>query len=301
MKNLFLIIFIFLAACAPAAPQVTVTPEFTVTFSPPPTETAIPSPTTAPEFLSVQTQVAESTGDFTVLENGEIEGKLPDGTIGVISGITLDRDGQNYTITVNGEKVSIDAAKVKITDAGISVDGYTYDAAKGIFTEGFSLDAWVGTDQVRLEFVKILDALGYPRENVTCDEKGVCFDPEGNEIGRNGVFKLDFAKEAAIKYGNPKATPYGQKIGNVPPGTPTDEVNKYVTFPLVQRFLQVLKAQNGGVAVIEKGKSAFREIMISAESNSWGIILIVERSNPDSIKYFVFENENSELVIVSID
>lgn len=298
MKILFFVLILILAACTPSTVEVTVTPTASATFTPPPTATITPTSTTAPEFLSVQTQVAESNGDFKVLENGEIEGILPDGTIGVISGITLNPDGQNFTITVNGENISIDASKVEINDAGIYVEGYVYDTTKGMFVEGFNIEAWAGTDPNRLEFVKTLDALGYPRENVTCNEKGVCFDPEGNEIGRNGVFKMDFAKEAAIKYGNPKATQFGPRKGNVLPGTETDESYKNVVFPLFRAVRAKLIIINNGVDVFEKGKSAHSSVFLNQENNSWGVSIVINRSDPNSLRYFAYENENGELVIV---
>ena len=67
--------------------------------------------------------------------NGNVEGKLPDGTIGVIPGIKLNPDGKGYTIMVNGVPVVIYADKVNITDDGINIEGYSRDSANGEFNE----------------------------------------------------------------------------------------------------------------------------------------------------------------------
>lgn len=126
-----LVTFVILTACS-SQPQVTVTSfaEVTVTLLPP-TATVIPTPELNPEFLALQEQVAGDTQSYTIMGNGNIEGKLPDGTIGVINGITLNPDGASYTIMVNGADVTIDVDKVSITDNGISIEGYSYDAASG--------------------------------------------------------------------------------------------------------------------------------------------------------------------------
>ena len=123
--------FVILTACS-SQPQVTVTrfAEVIVTL-PPPTATVIPTPELNPEFLALQEQVAGDTQSYTIMGNGNIEGKLPDGTISVINGITLNPDGASYTIMVNGADVTIDVDKVSITDNGISIEGYSYDAASG--------------------------------------------------------------------------------------------------------------------------------------------------------------------------
>lgn len=130
-----LITFVILTACS-SQPQVTVTrfAEVIVTL-PPPTATVIPTPELNPEFLALQEQVAGDTQNYTIMRNGQIEGKLSDGTIGVLPNIHLNEDGTSYTIIVNGAPVVIDADKVSITDDGISIEGYSHDSANGEFDE----------------------------------------------------------------------------------------------------------------------------------------------------------------------
>jgi len=126
MKKLtiLLCLAILFAGCAPAQ-QVTITPAQRATLTPPPTATIIPTPTLSPAFLAVQEQIAGSTQDYSIMGNGNIEGKLPDGTIGVIPGIRLNPDGQGYTIMVDGQSVTVGIDQVSITDEdGVTVNGY---------------------------------------------------------------------------------------------------------------------------------------------------------------------------------
>ncbi|MBI5945799.1 MAG: hypothetical protein HY864_15675 [Chloroflexi bacterium] len=129
MKKLFFLIVFTLASCA--APAETL-PTATATL--PSTATVIPTPTTTPAFLAMQETIAK-TDNYTIMGNGEIEGKLPDGTIGVIPGIRLNPDGKGYTIMVDGQAVTISADDVSISDKdGIKIKGYK-DVAQGAWVE----------------------------------------------------------------------------------------------------------------------------------------------------------------------
>jgi hypothetical protein len=125
MKKLFFLAVFILTSCSAPQPQATVTSAQRVTVTlPPPTATVIPTPTLPPAFLAIQEQVAGDTQNYAIMGNGNIEGKLPDGTIGPLPGIRLNEDGTSYTITVNGAPVTIDASQVTITDEnGLQVEG----------------------------------------------------------------------------------------------------------------------------------------------------------------------------------
>lgn len=151
-----------------------------------------------------------------------------------------------------------------------------------------------------MDFLATLDALGYPRENFTCDDKGVCFDLEGNEIGRNGKFDKTFAKETAKEFGDPKSTPYGPSTGNVPAGTATDDVKEFVTRPIYFRVKTLLRENNAGVDVLMQGPTVHSHVMIGEENNSWGVLITVDRYNPNTDRYFAYEKESGELVVVPI-
>lgn len=147
MKKYLFAFILILAACSAQPIQATVTRFATMTATlPPPTATILPTPTLNPQFLAIQTQVAASE-NYTVMGNGNVEGKLPDGTIGVIPGIKLNPDGTSYTITVNGAPVVIEADKVSITDDGISIEGYSHGSANGEFDEIVKSDAQLWAEQ----------------------------------------------------------------------------------------------------------------------------------------------------------
>jgi uncharacterized protein YacL (UPF0231 family) len=122
MKKLLLILFVLLASCAPAAVEATVTPAPTST--PIPTATVIPTPTLAPDFLALQETIAQ-TDNYTLMGDGQIEVKQPDGTVIPVPGIRLNKDGKSYTIMVDGTEVTIDVNDVTISDeGGVQVKGY---------------------------------------------------------------------------------------------------------------------------------------------------------------------------------
>lgn len=109
--SLFFLAFIF-TACAP---QVTVTPEVTVTV----TASPIPAPTLHPQFLALQEQIANSGGRFSLRVDGLIyDGETP------IPGVTVATNG-TMTITINGETITLDPADVSFDDEkGISIKDY---------------------------------------------------------------------------------------------------------------------------------------------------------------------------------
>ncbi len=164
----------------------------------------------------------------------------------------------------------------------------------------FSPETWAGTDQLRLDFVNTLDMLGYPRKNVTCDDKGDCFDLDGDVIARNGIFLLQFAKDAAIKYGNPISTQYGPATGNVLAGTSTRDVTTFVTVPLLASAREKNRQKSLNFDLGEGNQGTYKTFMLSEETKSWAIEYFRDRKDPNAPKYFIFEKEDKSLVIVPV-
>ncbi len=286
---LLVIIFIFIASCAP---QVTVTSEVTVT-SLPPTETLTPTPIFHPQFIALQEQIAASGERYTLSPDGLFDGAEK------VQGITISPEGL-ISIDVNGEKVILDPSEVHFGSNGIELDGYELDDSGSWVSSGFDLDRWMGDDEERQEFGQIIKTIGYPVENISCDDKGVCKDPEGNTVWSKGEFDIKFVKSAIKEYGDAKSSPYGPSTGNVPPGTATDEVKSNVVRPLYLRAKEFLRVQNGGEPVLKQGPTRYSEFMISDGNNSWAVIITVDINNPDAPRYCVYEKEDDEMVVIPV-
>ena len=298
-KYLFAFIFI-LAACYAQPIQATVTPTLTATL-PPPTATVLPTPTLNPEFLTIQEKVASDTQNYSIRGNGNVEGKLPDGTIGVLPGIKLNPDGKGYTIMVNGAEVVINADKVSITDNGITADGYTFDAATGNFTEGFSLESWAPTTEHGAEFVSNLDLWNVPQEiqdSIKC-EANLCYDADGKVIfdASTGQYGLDFIQEALSTWGgvggpqekpNPRASRPRQpsQYGAIP---------KYL-LDLAMRFLEDYKLANGVDYIPPSDMARAKREDILVGDDRW-MNAVGERSKDDTVtilNYVVYRPKSDE-------
>ncbi len=291
MKKLVLFTFIFLAACSGQVPQVTVTSEVTVTM--PPTETPIPTPTLNPQFSALQDQIAASGERFTLNPDGTVQ----DGAT-AIPGLQVDKNGK-VTITVNGEPVEIDSSIMNFDDEnGLSIDGFKDTDANGDWEPAQEII----TTEMGKATQAALDSIGVPDGVVELKMEGdsvVCIEvATGNEVCRDGILNQKFVEEAAR--GNAKNTGLEPKRGNVPPGTQTDAVVKYAVADLVQPARTELMMQNDGIDVFSDAKSIFKTIMLSEENRSWGILISVDRNDPSKGKYFVYETESGELVIVPV-
>jgi hypothetical protein len=112
----FFLLVSLAARQSPAQPQVTVTPQATITL------TALPAPTLHPQFTSLQETIAASGGRFTLNADGLIyDSETP------IPGLTVAPD-DTMTLTVNGETITFDPAAVTFDDEkGIAIDGYELD------------------------------------------------------------------------------------------------------------------------------------------------------------------------------
>ncbi len=164
----------------------------------------------------------------------------------------------------------------------------------------FSPEIWAGTDQVRLDFLATLDSLGYPRENITCDADGACFDLDGSQIGKNGVFNQKFVEEVARE--NAINTGLEPETGNVAPGTPTNKVVEYVGGTgLIKRARDENKAKDLGFDFGVPGKGKYQIILLSEENRSWAVSFTRDNKDPSAPEYFIYETESNAIVIVRTD
>lgn len=113
---LFLIVLALISACS-NAPQVTATPEVTVTLPPPPTQTSIPTPTLHPDFLAFQGQIAQS-GAYTLNTDGQIEMQTEEGMT-MIPDIQIQPDGR-MTFTYEGQTYSADTETLTVNGGMIT-------------------------------------------------------------------------------------------------------------------------------------------------------------------------------------
>ncbi|MBI5945555.1 MAG: hypothetical protein HY864_14435 [Chloroflexi bacterium] len=211
---IFAILFSLLTACSPQ--QVTAIPTATATL-PPPTATVTPAPTISPAFLDLQTQIAANTQNYTIMGNGGIQGTLPDGTIGVIPGITLNPDGETYTLIVEGEPpVTIDASDVTITDeGGVQVAGYQNADGDEDYEKvvTYTAQTWATMDQAARDKVK--DAL--PQTMTYTDEA-----TQGSaELTRGGfssvkdnLVRYENAQHEVVRVFNALSGEYGDPLDN---------------------------------------------------------------------------------------
>ncbi len=301
MKRLSVLsLFIFASILISCAPQVTVTSEVTVTL-PPPTDTPIPTPTSHPQFIALQEQITASGTRFSLLPDGTIEEMTADGGRQTVPNLTVSPEGV-MTIMVDGQPVILDRAKTHFSDEiGFTNDDYVYVETTGEYKPAAPP---IESTEIGRSTMAILEQLNIPEGVVRLEMDGesvVCIDvATGEQVCKDGEFKSNFVIEMVKLYGDAKATQYGPKKGNVPEGTATDEVSKNVSLPLVKRVGEVLMSQNNGEPVLTIDRSAFIELMLSKETNSWGVKILVDRSDPNAPKYFAYEKESGDLVLIPL-
>ncbi len=208
-------------------------------------------------------------------------------------GLIKDIVGQVF-VYVNGEKIAIPANEMK---DGMPINYKEDEEGKWVAV----LD--IASTEIGQETMAVLDAIGVPEGVVDLKMDGdsvVCIEVATNkEVCRDGEFVEQFVKEAASE--NAKNTGLEPQKGNVPAGTATDEVIEYVGGTGLVGLARVkLKTRNGGIDLFSDKKSKFQIRMLSEENKSWGVLLFVDRNDPSLGKYFVYEKESGELVIVPI-
>lgn len=295
MKKIVLSVLIALITClAACAPQVTASPESTVTQ--PPTATILPTPTFHPEFMALQELISSSGGRFTLRPDGMIE----DGS-GTIPGLKVDAEGV-MRLTVDGEEVTLDSAQVQFDDqTGFSYPGYMLNEG-GEWVEVITPES-TEAGQATMNTLKELGVTVGTDGTVELKMDGdsvVCVEVEtGREVCRDGIFSQQFVEDAAKE--NAKNTGLAPKTGNVPPGTATDEVVEYVGGTgLLRQARAENKVKDLGFDLGEGNQGVYKIIMISEDNESWGILYLRDRKDPNAPKYFIYEKESGELVIVRI-
>ncbi|WKZ36940.1 MAG: hypothetical protein QY332_03255 [Anaerolineales bacterium] len=292
MKRFVLIplLVLCLAACAP---QVTASPEATVT--PPPTATIPPTPTLHPEFMALQELISSSGGRFTLRPDGMIE----DGGQ-AIPGLKVDAKG-GMTLAVDGEEVTLDPAQAQFDDeTGFSYPGYILNE-DGAWVEAITPER-TEVGQATMTTLKELGVTVGTDGTVELKMDGnsvVCVEVEtGREVCRDGIFHRQFVEDSARE--NAKNTGLAPKKGErVSPGAPTGAVVAYAV-ELVRQARQEYRSNYNGDDIITDGAGGFQIKMLSEDDKKWGVITLVNDKDPKAPKYFVYENQAGEVVIVRI-
>jgi hypothetical protein len=255
----------------------------------------------SPEFLALQEQVGAGQ-DYSIMGNGSIEGPKPDGTTGPIEGIKLNPDGKGYTIMVNGAPVVIEADKVSITDAGISVDGYTFDAATGKFSEGFNLESWAPTTEHGAEFVSNLDLWNVPQEiqdSIKC-EANLCYDADGKEIydGATGQYSLEWLLKILPNSGDLGGPQYSPDLKGHP--VDTNKSAQEFGVPTANQFLHEYKQITGEDYVDNKRNGRMRTVLCDVVNNFWclGVGRVV--NGVETYTHLIYRTRVNEAMIRSI-
>lgn len=138
---LFFAFFVFIVSCAP---QVTVTPEATVTLPP------VSTPTLHPDFIALQESIAASSGRFSLHADGQLyDGDTP------IPGVIVMPDGK-MVLTVDGDKEIV-----------VLPNGYDFDDDEGFTVKGMEYDEETGA------WVEVNETVTIGGVVMTLDENGV--------------------------------------------------------------------------------------------------------------------------------
>ena len=144
MNKFFLVTLMIILSVGLVACQSSAIAQVTVTFTPTPTETPIPKPTLHPEFIELQSILAQ-TERFT-LPSVE-DGILYDGS--PIVGLEVGRDG-TILLDVGDDQIVIEQSQIHFDDKeGVTIDGYDLDE-DGTWVEAISpAEAQLNVDMER--------------------------------------------------------------------------------------------------------------------------------------------------------
>lgn len=127
-KSLLSLLLLSLLAACQTAPQPQVTAASMATVTPTlPRPTITPTPTSHPQFLALQEQIAQSAG-FTLNYDGQIEMQTPEGMV-IIPGILISKEDGIMTVTHEGNEFEADPTTIKIEGQTLtfkSLDGKTW-------------------------------------------------------------------------------------------------------------------------------------------------------------------------------
>ncbi len=170
---------------------------------------------------------------------------------------------------------------------------YAYDKETGKW--GVESEAVL---QAKVNFKKY----GYPLVGLKIveNENGVVIiDPEtGVEIYVNGNFDLRFAVENAtdLMPTNYKPIPESE-IGNI--NRPQRYVSAEYFVPLINKTRQVFINSTGSDPFTLE-KSGFSGLMLDPDQLAWGLVIEVDRNDPNTPQYLVYETNNKVLIIVPV-
>lgn len=155
---LFFALFVFIVSCAP---QVTVTPEATVTLPP------VSTPTLHPDFIALQESIAASSGRFSLHADGQLyDGDTP------IPGVIVMPDGK-MMLTVDGDKEIV-----------LLPNGYDFDDEEGFTVKGMVYDEETGS------WVEVNETVTIGGVVMTLDENGVVTKMEATGTEEEQAEKL---------------------------------------------------------------------------------------------------------------
>jgi hypothetical protein len=270
----------------------------TVTL-PPPTATAIPTPTLHPEFILLQELISTSSGRFTLLPDGIIEDNGA-----AISGLRVFPDGV-MTLTVDGEVIPLDPSKAVFDDEnGFSYPGYELDD-NGEWVEAIS--------QAVLNAQAEFKDYGFPIDGLEFigDDNGVrVVDPETEvEIYNNGEWDVFSFREKGVEadlFAPTKYTPLPASqtngVWNRLPGTPTDQTRtQYFSEVLLKQFTEYSLSEYGINPYLDENgqKRGGVAFLLNPDTNAWGMQLNVNFGDGLE-KALVFQLKNGEVKFIKL-
>lgn len=281
---LFFAFFVFIVSCAP---QVTATPEATVTLPP------VSTPTLHPDFIALQESIAASSGRFSLHADGQLyDGDTP------IPGVIVMPDGK-MVLTVDGDKEII-----------LERDGYDFDDEEGFTVKGMKYDedtgAWVeAMSEAMQTAIANFDKFGFvfDEDKYYVDDKGDVFDVATEKMvcSAEGEFVLEFVQPALAAIDDLKETSYEPEKGNVPAYTSTSEVELEYLLPMMAEWREQ-KEEVTGVDPYIKGKSSYTAFMIDPETLAWGAVWFDagDKLHHGAWQVLIFRNTNGEVVDIPL-
>lgn len=293
MQKFILLSLILTSIISGCAPQVA-PPEATATL-PPPTATIIPTPTSHPQFIALQEQIAAAGERFTLNPDGTV---LDGATI--IPGLHVGKDGKIILI-INGEKVEVDPASMKFdNENGLSIDGYEDPEGDGDFAEVVK-----ELTPEQTAFVAQMSELRVDASSYTCSENGKCKDVEEKVVFESNRANFEYLQPLLEKSGALAST-------NIIPLGPSDaQEGTYVapreddikfTRAIYLDFKAYMTKKNGSEP-FGTGQAGSFMVMLDPSKNSWGIVVgeHVDRDNTVN-QYLVFRyiDVNGQETIMAI-
>lgn len=297
LKTALLVLCIVVVnACSP---QVAITSEATVTLTPPPAETAIPTPTLHPQFSALQEQISEIEG-YKLTNDGMImyEGDT-------IPGLQLTADGR-YVVVVGDEMLIVDPEDVHFGEDGeISIDGYELDENGG----------WVeAMSETVQEAMQHFADLGYPTDGLEFREGEVTVSAyqdglkvfEMNIKSGEVMFDQDYVEKQAsqMKLDPSDLGPREDVLkanGQYHIDATWDEENDEYIKDMKLLYKEKYKAEVADFDFnLAYPKSSVSFEILDPEINAWGVVLKLDYKNPETPRYFYYRDETGKDYLVPL-